>query len=168
MVMAAMAAISALSSIMGGFSANRAYNTEANWTERQAGQALFEGQQSAQLKAEEVRSFQADQAVGYLSSGVTLEGSPALVLEQTRRRGQMEVDSIIRAANSRYGVMMAQAGQYRRAGRNALIGGFGNAASNAATTYIKGKGIGLFGGTPTTSATFNGPAPVPSQPMPGY
>lgn len=63
--------------------------------------------------------------MAFLKSGVTLEGSPLLVLEETRREGAEEVAAIRAGGESRAKTLRAQ-------GRSALIGGFLSGAGDIA------------------------------------
>lgn len=68
---------------------------EADSLNKQGDLAMSEAGQAALQKARDVKTFREQQANSYNGSGVLLEGSPMLVLEQTRRLGQQEVDAII-------------------------------------------------------------------------
>lgn len=54
-----------------------------------------EARREAIRTREEIEYFRGEQAMTYNKSGVTLEGSPLLVLEETRRKGQEEIDAIL-------------------------------------------------------------------------
>ena len=150
MVMGAMAVMQAVSAIKGGMDMYSASKSEAGLQRQQANIALQESQFAAQQKARSVTSFQAEQSNLYANSGITLEGSPAMVLEETRRLGQQEVDALWKSGYARHNMMMAQARQTQNVGRNALIGGFIKAGGSAANAYLMGKGIGVYGNAPTT------------------
>lgn len=144
-VLVASAIISAGASIAGGMAADKAAKKEANLLNDQGDLAQTEANKEAARRADEVRVFQKRQKLAFLKNGVTLEGSPLLILDETLRKGQEEVDAV-----SNRGA--AQADYYRRSaeitkskGRAALIGGFGGAASTAVSAYGIGKGAGMFG-----------------------
>lgn len=82
--------------VVGGglFEGVNAYD-EAN---RQARQVMIEGDEKAQLRKREISKFQSEQELAYLKSGVLLDGSPLLVLEETRREGLKEVLGIRHSA----------------------------------------------------------------------
>lgn len=148
--LAAFAAISAFSALLGGFAQRSAANVEANSIQDQAQISLRESRQAAAQRAYDVTKFQSEQAHKYASSGITLEGSPALVLEETRRLGQQEVDALTRSGNAKYNLMMTQARQTKNAGRAALIGAFAKAGQSGLSAYTMGKSVGVYGNTPTT------------------
>lgn len=164
--MAALAAVSAFSALLGGFAQNSAANTEANSIQSQAQIALQESRQAAAQRAYDVTKFQSEQAHTYASSGITLEGSPALVLEETRRLGQQEVDALTRSGNAKYNLMMTQAQQTRNAGRAALIGAFAKTGQSALSAYTMGRSVGLYGNAPVSlNATPLDPVAIPNGPM---
>jgi hypothetical protein len=70
-------------------------DTEAANLNKQGDLAQSEAGMAALQKARDVKTFRENQANAYSGSGVLLEGSPMLVLENTRRLGQQEVDAII-------------------------------------------------------------------------
>lgn len=155
--MAAFAAISAFSSILGGIMQNTQASNEADRIKQQAQIALAESRQAAAQRAYDVTKFQSEQAHKFASSGITLEGSPAIVLEETRRLGQQEVDALTRSGNAKYNLMMIQAGQTKNAGRNALIGAFVKAGRSALNSYTMGKSVGVYG---NASETLQAGSPV--------
>jgi hypothetical protein len=53
---------------------------------------------------------------------VTLEGSPLLVLEETRRLGQEEVDAIQKRGQAQRDLQMLKNNMLRRSGRNSMFG----------------------------------------------
>lgn len=160
--LAAFAAISAFSSILGGIMQNKAANTEAGNIQQQAQIALQESRQAAAQRAYDVTKFQSEQAHKFASSGITLEGSPAMVLEETRRLGQQEVDSLTRSGNAKYNLLMLQSQQTKNAGRAALIGAFAKAGQSALGAYTMGKSVGVYGNTPTTLNTAQEVSPFAS------
>ena len=106
---AAALAVAAMSSFIGGQRAKK----EAK---RQALIARQEAEEAALAKEREVQKFASEQELGFLSSGVTLEGSPLMVIKETREEGARD------AANIRkFGAARADA--LRRQGRSAFFQG---------------------------------------------
>lgn len=105
----AAAGFEGVSQLYGGVEANKQARKQAKIIEREA-------EEKAEAHAKNVSRFEASQKVGFLKSGVTLEGSPMLVLEDTRREGAKEVEAIRRTGR-------AQAESLRDQGRVALIQG---------------------------------------------
>ena len=94
----------------------------------------------ANYKRDQLKKLIASQTVAYAKSGVTLEGSPLLVMEETEREGLAEADKIERTGRRR-------AEAERQAGRDAFTGGLiGAGASLASAGYSAYKG-GVFSGS---------------------
>lgn len=147
-VYALTSAIGAGSQLAGGMSAMSASNKEAGALQRQGGLAFAEAKTAAAQRAEEVRHFQADQKERYLASGVTLEGSPLIVLEDTRRKGQAEVNAMLQRGREVQKMYGAQAQQARRAGRSAFLSGLLGAVGTGASAYMAFQNPYLFGSAP--------------------
>ena len=145
--------LSALTQLAGGFSNFGATQEEARYQEQQAQLAEQEALRDARIRANEVRSFQNRQALQYASSGITLEGSPLLVLESTRRKGQEEVDAMVSRGKAQAELMRIRAQMTRRQGRNAFFGSALGAAGTGLESYIMGTRLGMFGGSGKTGKT---------------
>lgn len=126
---AGLSAVSGLAQIFGGAS-------EADEANRQAAETVRQTREEAKRRTEEVSKFAKKQEVQFLKSGVELEGSPLLVLEETRRKGAEEISDFISGQK-------AQVEATTRAGRRKFISGlFGGIAS-----FGKGaSGLGAFSG----------------------
>lgn len=142
--LATAAIISAGASIAGGISADRSAKREAGALNDQAALAESESLAEAKRRATEVRQFQRRQKLAFLKNGVTLEGSPLLVLDETLASGQEEVDAIMRRGSSQAKLYREHAAITRNRGRAALIGGIGQAAGTTLMAY----GAGVFKGAP--------------------
>lgn len=129
--------LSGVSSVFGGLQGYSAGQEQASLAVSQANLA---GQEQARLsfkeaQAEKERSSEAErrQKLAYLASGVSLEGSPLLILEETRRKGSENVDEILRSgaagasASAIEGRIAAK--QYKTSGRDALMKGILGALS---------------------------------------
>lgn len=147
----AAAVVSAGASVAGGISANNAAKREAGLLNDQAGLAQNEAQAEAQRRANEVRKFQRTQKLAFLKNGVTLEGSPLLVLDDTIREGQQEVDAIVNRGTATARYYRESAAITKNKGRAALIGGIGSAASSMIGAYGVGKTAGMFSTAQPTS-----------------
>lgn len=136
--------ISVGSKVASGFAAKKAANNEASLLEDQARIATDEAAQKAQIRATEVRKFAKTQKLAFLKNGVTLEGSPLLVLQDTFDQGQIEVNAITKQGFAQSKLLNAKAQIMRNQGRAALIGGFGDAASSLFSAASVGKTAGFF------------------------
>lgn len=132
----ALTAFSIGSSIYGGQQANKAAGQEAVLQRQQAAIAQEEANRDAGIHADERTQFLKRQKLAFLKSGVTLEGSPLLVLEDTQRKSQEEVDAMIRRGNAQYRLGNASADITESKGRAALIGAYGTAASTGASAIF--------------------------------
>lgn len=150
--LAVIGAVGAAATIASGFSQMSAATKEANALNQQARIQMSEAERDAQQRATQVREFQAEQSVQYAKSGFTLQGTPALELERTRRLGQDEVDSILRQGAYASALTKQKASMTKSAGRNALIGSFIKAGTNAASLAIGGANPGVLGNTSATYA----------------
>lgn len=126
-----------ISSIAGGASANAEAKRQAQLAtfqaQEQGKEAARLAQRDATLIAEEADSTRRRQKVAYMKSGVTLEGSPLLVMEGTRARGQQNVEEALQAGGAGVGAAMTEgrirAQNVRAQGRQAFISGLTGAAS---------------------------------------
>jgi len=112
-----------------GESANKTAQQQAALQEEQGQIAQQEALLSAERAAEDRRIFLKRQRLAFVKSGVSLEGSPLLILEQTRSRSQEEVDAIVRRGIAQKDLAVRQADITRRQGRAALTGGIAGATS---------------------------------------
>jgi hypothetical protein len=142
----AASAVQAGSQLMGGISAKKAGNAEADLLEKQGFLSEYDARMAAIQKARDVTKFQAHQGHEYLASGVTLAPgtTPIVVMEETRRQGQEEVDALMRRGSAINALYKAKADQTRNAGRAAFINGIVGAV---------GTGIGAYAGYKKTSPT---------------
>jgi hypothetical protein len=139
-------------------------NAEAAAQKQQADMALQTSTLEAEKTAREGRQFGANQAEQYLGSGVTLEGSPAKVLEQTRSLAQQEVNAIKQRGALTTQLLRTQAMRTQQAGRNALLGGFANAGLGTMQNYY--QGAGRFQGAVPKGSYYNPVSPYGPQPIP--
>ncbi len=146
-VLAGLSAVSAVSQIASGLGANSA-------AKQQSQNALFDAQNrgteiarttamQANEEKKEADSALRRQKLAYLASGVTLQGSPLLVMEETRRKGQENVDEILKAGSSMGTAVLSEGRQSANAaklsGRQALIGGITGAVGTGLNAYDRIK-----------------------------
>lgn len=132
-LLAAAVGFSAVSSIAGGMSAQSAANQQAKLQEEQGAIALKEANANATNEA-----FNQNQAIGkqrlaFLANGVSLEGSPSMVLQESKKYGQQQVQSILDAGAANYNLAQKSAAITKNQGRAAMIAGFGQAAGTVAS-----------------------------------
>jgi len=122
--------------IFGGLSAERAATTEAGLQFDQARLAQSEAAAEARRIANQNRKFLKRQKLAFIKSGVTLEGSPLFILEQTLEEGQAEVDAEIRAGAARARLFTARSEQTSRGGRASLLGPLLEGAASIFNSFI--------------------------------
>ena len=143
-VLAVLTLVSAASSIYSGFAGKSAYDAEGNLERQQADIAASEAQVNAKNEAFNQTQAVQNQRLAFLANGVTLEGSPALVLEESKKYGQGQVDAILRQGAAKKALGYAEADISKNKGRAALIGGFTQAAGSIAQGIGSGQKAGMF------------------------
>lgn len=133
------AGIGAGGQIYSGYTANQAAKREAGLLEEQGALAQAEADEEARAHANDVRKFSRTQALSFLKNGVSLAGSPLLVLDETLTEGQKEATSIAKSGAAQRSLYNARAYNARSEGRAKLIGGFLGGASSFGSTYAKTK-----------------------------
>lgn len=134
----ALVAAAAASSVYGGIEAEREGKKQATLATQQASAAAAEERRvTARQKELEQRDIDKTvdrQKLAYLASGVTLEGSPLLKMEETRRLGAENIAEIeasgAAASQARLAEGRIQAEQAKSRGRQALISGITGASGS--------------------------------------
>jgi hypothetical protein len=146
------AGIGPLFSVLSGQEEQRAAQEEGRLLGTQSDLAFTESLRSAAQKEREVKAFQEQQSLDFASSGITLQGSPLGVLEETRFRGAQEVKAIRDRGEALSGLLSAQGLQMLRRGSTAAFGGFAGALQqqfqnkmNSAAMKEQGIQAGLSG-----------------------
>lgn len=143
-ILAAAAVATLATSVAGGIAADKASKKEANLLMDQSRLAQEEALADAKRQADEGRQFIKNQKLAFLKNGVTLAGSPLLVLEETTRIKQEEVNATVRRGNAQSRFYAAQADIARRGGRASLISGIGGGVASAGSMFASGANQGLF------------------------
>ncbi len=144
-VMIGLMAVNAVGSIAGGMAAQRAAEDEADALAEQAALSRQEALEEAERLDKEHTRFLARQSLMFLKGGVTLSGSPLLVLTETREEREKQVQAQIDRANAIYKYGMKSAARTKAQGRSALIGGILGAATTTTSMYLAGRSAGVFG-----------------------
>ncbi|WP_085905910.1 hypothetical protein [Kiloniella majae] len=74
-----------------------------------------QSEREADLKRRQTRRLVGQQRANFAAAGIQIEGSPALLIEETEQLGEEEAQNILQYGN-------AQAKAYKSQGTNALIG----------------------------------------------
>jgi len=142
--MAVAAAVAlAVISFAGSTEAARKQKSAAN---KEADQLQRESRIQAGFSEERTEKLKGIQRSRFLSSGVRLEGSPLLVLEETRSRGAAEAKNIIESGTAR-------AQSIRRRASAQFQGQLFQGIGQLATSVV---GAGAFGGAPAAGAAAGG------------
>jgi hypothetical protein len=146
-VLPLLALAGAGASIYSGLSANSAARQEAALERQQGNIAMSEAQVNAKNEAFNQTQAVQNQRVAFLANGVTLEGSPAMVLEQSKEYGQSQVDAILRQGAAKKALSDAEATITQNKGRAALIGGILQAGSKGYQSGLFDTGANSVGNT---------------------
>lgn len=150
-LMVASAAVGIGTSVYGGMSQQKAAKEEAALVAKQGDVAFEEARVSAADEARAQTHAVQRQKLAFLSSGVSLEGSPLMVLNESREYGQQSVDAILRQGSARKELAYSQASQLKKKGRAALITGIGEGVSKAIGTGVDMNKAGAFQSKAVTS-----------------
>jgi len=122
-------AISAVTTIGSGIAANKASQKQSDLLQEQGQLQKQEADAEAARVRENNRKDAAQQKLRFLKSGVTLAGSPSLVLTETRDIGDEFATSVERRGAAEKAKSRSQAAVARQQGRGALLGSIGGAAN---------------------------------------
>ncbi len=122
-------------SLYAGYSAHKAAQQEADALEGQASLERAELQEESRRQSIQDRKFLAKQGLMFVKGGVSLAGSPMLVLEETAEEAAKQKTARTNQLNARYNFGVSKAQRVESSGRSKLIGGiFGGIASGIAMT----------------------------------
>ena len=116
----ASTALQVIGQIAGGVMATLAADKESAIIEEQALLSEQESIEEADRLKIEGAKFKAKQSVAFTKSGVSIKGSPLLVLEETRRGIDLEVSAELRRGQAIKRLGFQQAEQVRASGRAAF------------------------------------------------
>ncbi len=130
--------------IFGGLSGRSQGESEAQDIEGQAALERSENLEEARRKRVEDRKFLAKQSVMFVKGGVSLEGSPMLVLEETEFEKEKQFAAGKNQANARFQFGMNKAQRVREQGRAKLTGGLFGGAGSGVSMLMQGQSSGMF------------------------
>lgn len=134
---------SGLSSVMGGMRSQAEAGYQSELAMQQAESRAIEQERlaakEARMEQEASDEARRKQKVAYLASGVTLAGSPLLIMEETRRKGLENVDEVLRAGEASANVARTegriQAQQAESRGRQAFTSGITSGLKSVAGAF---------------------------------
>ncbi len=130
--------------IFGGMSGRSAGESEASDIEGQAALERSENLEEARRLREKDRKFLARQSVMFVKGGVSLEGSPMLVLEETEYEKERQFAHGKHAANAKFQFGMNKAERVREQGRAKMTGGLFGGVGSGVSMLMQGQSSGLF------------------------
>lgn len=156
MILTGLTGLSAVSSIVGGMQQNAAAQQQANYAQAQgilqAEESVRQSAAQAQQEADAADDARRKQKLAYLKSGVSLEGSPLLMMEETRLRGERNVNEITTAGGYASAAAIQEgrtrAQNYKASGRQAFMSGLGKGLGSA-SSFAGGFSGGSSGGGST-------------------
>lgn len=142
--------LSGVSSIFGGFQQRQESNNQADLimqsSAMQAAETKRLAAKEALVEQENADEARRRQQIAYLASGVTLQGSPLLVMEETRKKGLENVDEILKAGSASASTSMTEgrirAQGVKAQGRQAFMSGITQGvqtAGSAISAYAVNK-----------------------------
>ncbi len=151
-IMLGLAAIQGASQIFGGASTASSASKEAALTRQEGALAQQELEAQARKTEYEGQKFAGVQTMKYAKSGVlATEGSPLIILDETRRLVQEEADALRKRGAAMRRVAMGRASVINSQGRNSLLGGLAGAVGTGFSTLLYGKQAGLWGNSGAAS-----------------
>lgn len=126
--------------ILEGLFGYNAAEAQASFLRSQAQLVQAESEADIVRYAENAKEFKTKQAMAYMKSGVTLEGSPLDILDETVRVTGENISAMRAKTAAQMQELKSKASALKGAGRAALVGGFAKATSVYASQYAKLKG----------------------------
>lgn len=134
-----MSAVQALGTVGAGVQQWRNAGADADTMNQQAQLVAAQAEMDSTNQAREGRRFAAEQEQAYASSGVTMEGTPADIIAESRRLAQEEVNATVNRGKTEAKNLRTNALRTRQSGRQALLGGVANASFGLLGNYIQGQ-----------------------------
>lgn len=128
----ALLAVAIGASVTQGVLANQAARAQSKALEDEGDLLRQESEVEARRLREQTRKNEARQRLSFLKNGVSVAGSPSLVLQETLTEGEDVARSVEGRGRNLRERSRAQAGVSRGQGRSALVSGLGNAAALSA------------------------------------
>ena len=125
--------------LIAALASNRASRREAKAQKKQGNLAAEEAELESQRQQEAGRRLQSKQSLAFLKSGVSLQGSPLLVLQDTERETNAQAASTRRAGSARRRLLRDSASNTKARGTAGVFKATGSAAYNVALTKNDGS-----------------------------
>ncbi|MBT5303816.1 MAG: hypothetical protein HOL31_01900 [Candidatus Scalindua sp.] len=127
--------VSATASAASGVSAQRAFNQEADLTREQGDLQRAEAEEEAIRLDQESKAKRKKVAMSFVKGGVTLAGTPLLLLETQAEDDEAFSGSVKKRGAAQQRLAFKKGEVLESRGRAALIGGIGQSAGTLATGF---------------------------------
>ena len=124
-------------SVMKGIQQKKAGDAEAKDIRRQAALAQEETNREAGRVKDERRKFLAKQGLAFVKGGVSLQGSPLLVLEETEIESAKEVAALKAQGASQFKFGVDKAERAKKTGRAKMFSSFQEGLGTGASIFSK-------------------------------
>lgn len=138
------ATVGAGASVYGGISAQKSANAEANLQKQQGDILLAESKTNAANETYNQTQAVGKQRLAFLANGVSLEGSPSMVLKDSTAYGQQQVDAILKQGQANYSLAYQSAAITKNKGRAALIAGLAGGVTDITSGVSNASKAGVF------------------------
>jgi hypothetical protein len=155
-----MAAVQAAGGVYSGIEANKAAKKQAGIYDNQANAAQEQGAFAEAQTARDFDTLLGEQKLNFAASGREIDGSPMLILDQTIKDKETEIQNIRNNTAREVSQLRSAAKETKKAGRNAIISGIIGGVSSGAKAYGSYQGasnpssktvLGAGSGTPSAS-----------------
>lgn len=154
--MAATTALTASSvglNLFAGIMGMSAADAEASSLRSQARLLQTESEADIARYARETETFKAEQAMRYMKSGVTMDGSPLAILDETARVASENISAMRAKTSAQAQAMRSRGASGVAASRVAFLGNLASAGATVATT---GEKLGWFVRQPKATSDTKG------------
>lgn len=137
-------AAAGLAELAGTYMTSNNASSESSAMQQQGDLYLHEALLTADQTAEQGRQFQAEQKMNFVTSGVSLAGSPLIVLDDTSNKVRQEIEAIKARGQAQRDLSYARAAIAQREGRAGFLSGLVKTGTTVFNLYSSAKGGGVF------------------------
>lgn len=138
-------ATTAVGTVVSGIQQRKAADAEADLIREQGRLTAQESREEAARIEKENRKFIARQKLAFLKNGVSLTGSPLLILSESTEESEKQVESVKDRGVAQQTLAQRRAKITEDRGRAALTGSVFRAGSTAFSQGVSAKNAGFFG-----------------------
>lgn len=152
-------AISAAGSVYGGYTQSKMAKYRADLAREEAQAEEKRGALEEARFRKGVERFKGEQRARYAASGMTMEGSPLLAMEETAAEAEIDAILIRHASESRISSLKAEQSYYKTQAGHLMASGLLLFGGKGVQAYGAGKEAGYFSGSKggsTSAASLSG------------